>query len=119
DGANFQSSNVFTSVLPGEYTMYIRDQYGCTISEPFTVTLQTVRPPAYREIPRSNSFGWYERQSEVSVCSNPYKGTNAKPNNYKPLRWYNPPYYQPWCKVDSPVSQFRSNYDTITAKLFN
>jgi hypothetical protein len=112
-------SNIFTSVLPGMYTAYIRDNFGCTISQEFEVTLEGIRPPVYRLIPKSNSFGWFELQAAVNDCTNPYNGSNAKPNDYKPLRFYNPKYFQPWCFTDSPITQFRSNYDTLTARLIN
>lgn len=119
DNVTFQTSNVFTSVLPGVYTMYIKDNFGCTIQEEFEVTLEGIRPPVYRLIPKSNSFGWFEQQAAVSDCVNPYNSTNAKPNDYKPTRWYNPKYFQPWCSIDNPKTQFRSNYDTLTAKMYN
>lgn len=119
DGVTFQTSNVFTSVLVGLYTAYIRDNFGCTISQEFEVALSGIRPPAYRLIPNSNSFGWFEQQAAVADCSNPYNTTNSKPNDYKPTRWYNPKYFQPWCDIDNPVTQFRSNYDTLTATLIN
>lgn len=119
DNITFQTGNVFTSVLPGTYTIYVRDNFGCTISQEFEVTLSGIRPPVYRLIPKSNSFGWLELQAAVNDCTNPYNGTNAKPNDYKPLRWYNPKYFQPWCPSDSPTTQFRSNYDTLTARLIN
>jgi len=119
DNVTFQSSNVFTSVLPGTYTMYIKDNFGCTISQEFEVSLTGIRPPVYKLIPRSNSFGWFEQQAAVADCTNPYNGTNAKPNDYKPIRWYNPKYFQPWCATDGPITQFRSNYDTLTAELYN
>lgn len=119
DGATWQTSNVFTSVLVGVYTLSVRETYGCIITQEFEVTLTTIRPPVYRAIPKSNSFGWFEQQAAVSDCTNPYNGTNAKPNDYKPQRWYNPKYFQPWCLGDSQITQFRSNYDTLTASLIN
>lgn len=119
DNVTFQTSNVFTSVLPGIYTAYIRDNFGCTISQEFEVALDSIRPPVYRLIPKSNSFGWFEQQAAIDNCTNPYNGTNAKPNDYKPTRWYNPKYFQPWCANDNPLTQFRSNYDTLVAKLID
>lgn len=119
DNTNWQSGNTFTSVLPGVYTMYIRDQYGCVISQEFEVTLTTIRPPVYRAVPKSNSFGWFETQAPVVDCTNPYNTTNAKPNDWKPTRFYNPKYFQPWCTADSVITQFRSNYDTLVATLWD
>ena len=114
---DWQTSNVFNGILPGAYTIYVRDQWGCKITEEFVVSLATIRPPVYRLIPKSNSFGWYEQQSPVDDCHSPYRVDNALPNNYKPTRFYNPRYFQPWCNSDLPRTQFRSNYDTLTAEL--
>lgn len=119
DGVTYQDSNIFTSVLVGTYTLYVRETYGCVITQVFEVAIAAIRPPVYRVIPKSNSFGWFEQQAAVNDCTNPYNGDNAKPNNYKPQRWYNPKYFQPWCPVDNPLTQFRSNYDTLTAELIN
>lgn len=117
DDVTYQASNIFTSILPGTYTLYVKDQYGCKISYIFEVALSAIRPPAYSLMPKSNSFGWYQQQAAANNCSNPYNGNNARPNDYKPLRFYNPKYFQPWCTVDAPKTQFRSNYDTLTATL--
>ena len=117
DDTTYQTSNVFNGILPGVYTIWIRDQWGCKIADIFTVNLAAIRPPVYRLIPRSNSFGWHELQAAIDECHNPYNGSNAKPNNYKPTRFYNPKYFQPWCNSDVIRSQFRSNYDTLTAEL--
>jgi hypothetical protein len=118
DGATYQTSNIFTSVLPGSYTLYVRDSFGCVISQAFDVTLAAIRPPVFRQIPKSNSFGWMERQAAINHCTNPYNGSNAMPNEYKPKRWYNPKYFQQWCAFDLPRTQFRSNYDTLSAEIF-
>lgn len=117
DNVEWQTSNVFTSALVGTYTLYVRDNYGCVISQEFDVTLDAIRPPAYALIPKTNSFGWFEQQAVVNNCTNPYNGDNARPNDYKPQRFYNPRYFQPWCSNDNPQAQFRSNYDTLSAKL--
>jgi len=119
DGVSWQASNVFTSVLPGSYTLYVLESYGCIITQEFEVELESIRPPAYYAMPKSNSFGWFLQQAAVNDCTNPYNGNNAKPNDYKPTRFYNPKYFQPWCPGDSPITQFRSNYDTLTAEIFN
>jgi large repetitive protein len=43
NGTVFQSSNIFTGLAPGGYTLYIRDVNGCTSSIPILIT--TVTPP--------------------------------------------------------------------------
>jgi len=37
DNVTWQTNNAFGGQLPGDYTMYIKDQYGCTISKAYTV----------------------------------------------------------------------------------
>lgn len=32
DGVNYRSENVFDDVIPGSYTLYIKDAYGCTVT---------------------------------------------------------------------------------------
>jgi hypothetical protein len=116
---DYQTSNVFNGILPGDHTLYVKDNFNCKVTQAFTVTVGTIRPPVYRMIPKSNSFSWFEEQAAVTDCNNPYNGTNAMPNNWKPTRWYNPKYFQPWCFMDAPITQFRSNYDTLSAELIN
>ena len=37
NGVNFQTSNFFNNLLAGNYTVYVRDGNGCTVSQPITV----------------------------------------------------------------------------------
>ena len=39
NGINWQSLNVFTGQLPGAYTMYVKDQFGCVATKTYSVTL--------------------------------------------------------------------------------
>lgn len=36
-GSNYQTSNAFPGVLPGKYSLWIRDIYGCAVSKKFTI----------------------------------------------------------------------------------
>ncbi|WP_131798803.1 hypothetical protein, partial [Flavivirga aquatica] len=40
NGGAFNSSNTFTALTPGSYTIIVRDAYGCT----FTLPVQTIAP---------------------------------------------------------------------------
>src|SRR5690606_17696603 len=118
-GVDFQTSNTFTGILPGSYTLYVKDQYGCTITKEIEVTTQSVRPPAYRSVPLSNSFGWYEEQAAPDGATIHYNSRNIRPNHWQTGLLNNPPYGQPWVVGDVVQTQFRSNYDTIVAQLIN
>ncbi len=38
DNVTFQSSNIYSGLAPGNFTVYIKDQFGCSISKQFTIT---------------------------------------------------------------------------------
>lgn len=37
DGSTYQSSNSFSSVLPGNYTLYVKDAFGCVTTKDFLI----------------------------------------------------------------------------------
>lgn len=37
DDVNFQTSNIFSGILPGNYTVYVKDEFGCKVSKDFEV----------------------------------------------------------------------------------
>ena len=37
DGTNYQPENVFNNLTAGDYTVYLRDQFGCVITDTFTI----------------------------------------------------------------------------------
>ncbi len=108
DNTDFQESNLFSGLVSGDYTMYVRDQYGCVREKAFTISeIGSLRSP-YIHIPKSNSIRFANRIT-WGDCGN-YK------NDENTLS----------CEVDVPVvfkeiqsfqscdiitTQFRSNYE--------
>lgn len=51
DGINYQESNIFSGLLPGDYVVRARDNYGCEDTEAVTVPASTVTEPSSRIYP--------------------------------------------------------------------
>jgi len=114
DDVTWQSSNIF-NLVPGAYTVYIKDQYGCEINKAFNVDAFGIQTP-YFYLSKSNSIRFANR----IVWNNN--------GNHKTLD--NSLSYE--AEVDLPkmeiiqfqsndviTTQFKSNYDTRTAKVIN
>lgn len=58
NGVNYQNSSSFSNLLPGVYTFYVRDPYGCTKSRVYEVidNSQTFAVPDYFDFPEVNSI---------------------------------------------------------------
>ncbi|MEO5906522.1 MAG: SprB repeat-containing protein, partial [Saprospiraceae bacterium] len=54
DGINFQSSNIFTDIAPGSYTVYVLDETGCIVSQ--TVIVGVGPGPSLAVIEIENAF---------------------------------------------------------------
>lgn len=71
DNVAYQDSNTFTGQAEGNYTLYIRDQYGCVYSRQFTVTALGLAEPIF-EISKANSLSFIKEQTidNVNVFKN-------------------------------------------------
>lgn len=114
-GSNFQASNVFTGVVDGTYTLFVNDGFGCIINTQFDVDVsQSIqRNDPIGIVPFANSMRMVK--SEVTRFNN-LENTlyqdefewNETRHGYKQLYQTN----------DGVIpTQFRSNYDTISAKI--
>jgi len=62
DGVVWQSSNIFTGQAEGDYTMYVKDNYGCTKSKTYSIYVRGHRTP-FLFISEANAIG-FKRQIE-------------------------------------------------------
>ncbi|HBH47677.1 MAG TPA: hypothetical protein DDX98_03515 [Bacteroidales bacterium] len=116
DGINFQSSNVFSSVIDGTYTLYINDGYGCIITQEVIVDIETaiVVPDPYAFIPIANSIRFVQ---DTAVKYKTLKNTLYRGETYYEHR---PFYAQKYENGDGVIlTQFRSNYDGLSARVLN
>lgn len=103
----FQSSPVFSSLTPGNYTLLIKDQYGCNATKDFTVTaFQSTRVPEFY-ISKSMSirFAFRERWNYSTIYKTDENTLSCEvdvPMPYKEIQQFQ--------TLDSVTTQFKSNY---------
>ena len=117
DGSNFQTSNVFPNVVDGAYTLYVNDGYGCIATQPLTVdtSASVQRALPYGLVQKVNSLRYIQA---VSKQYNTLENTLYRDETY--LGENQPFYAQPYQTNDGIITtQFRSNYDQLSAKLLD
>ena len=121
DNSTWQSSNIFNNQAAGTYTAYLRDQYGCSTSQQFTVTshedfsgvtISDTVEEAFIEVPKANSLR-FALQETLGNCG-PYRHED---NTLSYQMDSNIPYTQKqlYNSCDSITLQFKTNYSTRTA----
>lgn len=107
----WQTSNLFTGLGSGNYTLYVKDQFGCSASKTFLVDEFGIIDP-YFFISKSNSIRYAEK-IEWGDCSNYKTDENSLSCEADvPLAYTE---IQQWQTCDSIPTQFRSNYGDISA----
>ena len=113
DNVTWQTSNTFSGQIPDDYTVYIKDNYGCSISIDFVVTEFGITE-SYFKISKANSIrfanrvdfgdsGNYKNDENTLSCEadvlNPFKET------------------QLFQTADVVITQFKSNYSLNEVKV--
>ena len=111
DSTTWQTSNVFSGLEAGNYTLYVRDQFGCLKSNTFSVDEYGIQSP-YFYISKSNSIRFAQRVN-WGVCNN-YKTDENTLSCEADVKL---PYkeIQQFQSCDKITTQFKSNYDNISA----
>jgi len=108
DGINYQFENTFVGISPGDYTLYIKDQFGCIKTLAFTVDeIQSTRLP-YFYISKSNSFRFANRISfsDAGNYRNDENTLSCEVNVRLPYKEI-----QQFQTADIITTQFKSNYN--------
>lgn len=63
DGSTYQSSNSFPSLLPGSYTVYIRDSFGCVTTKDFIIDGVTVLTEIVFQISAINPIRFFKSRA--------------------------------------------------------
>lgn len=114
DNSTWQESNVFSGITEGDYTLYVRDQLGCSFSYDFSVDEIGLARTPYFKMPKANSIRFANRVT-WGDCANRKTDENTlscEANVPKP--WKQLQLFQ---SCDIITTQFRSNYTTITANV--
>lgn len=116
DNATWQDSNVFSGQPEGSYTLYVKDNYGCTITKDFVIADNGINTP-FSYISKSNTIPFVERVT-YGYCG-PYKTDENTLSNeafaFDSKLAY--PEYVPFQTCDTPENQILSNYSNIVVKV--
>lgn len=112
DNSTWQEENVFSGLIVGDYTVYIRDNFGCSVSIPFTVDEFNITEPFFY-ISKANSLRFAQRVIWNNI--NVFKTDENTLSCESPVLL---PYgeMQDFKKEDVITTQFKSNYTTNIAK---
>ncbi len=115
NGTDYQSSNVFSGILAGNYTAYLRDSFGCVKTKEFTVEgLETLRPEPSFIIEKANPLRFVNSDSvTIENVENTLFNNQDIPNIEK--------YYfrQPFQLGTVVRTQIKTSYRDITAKVID
>ena len=116
DGTTFKSSNVFTGILSGVYTAYVRDNFGCVKTTQFEVseleTNESLTP--YHYYPQSNPIRTAIRESWDIYGKNDENTLSCEEEV---------PLVKPWNHLkqtnDFDTIQIRSNYNQVNVTIID
>ncbi len=111
NNGSWQSDSFFNGLTDGNYTLYVKDQYGCEIQSSFIVSADTTTSPHFY-ISKSNPIR-YAQRIEWDNCANYKIDENSLSCETKqPIKYQEIQLFQ---KCDKIYTQFESNYDDIRA----
>lgn len=112
DGINyFNNQSVFTGLVNGDYTAYVKDKFGCILTKQFKIADEEKEP--YFLIPKSNPIRFYESKEWDNV--NSFK-TDENTSSCNELGFLNYKGKQLYQTNDIITTQFRSNYTKHVVK---
>lgn len=113
DNTTWQTSNTFSGLAAGNYTLYVRDQLGCSTSKTFVVDEFGIQNP-YFYISKANSIRFANRIDfgDAGNYKNDENTLSCEVDVVLP--WHEVQLFQ---TADVITTQFKSNYETNTAKV--
>lgn len=116
DNTNWQTSQYFNGIAAGSYNAYVRDQWGCSASTPFTVDTFTGNiNELIPEFSISNINAIRFKKNEVWDYDTIYKNDENTLSFEEEYEAAFCAYRQKFQTSDAATTQLRSNYATITA----
>lgn len=113
DNSTWQTSNIFSGLIPDNYTLYVRDNLGCSFTNGFNVSEFGIYTPFFY-ISKSNSFRFANRinwgdSENYKTDENTLSCEVDVPMAYKEIQQFQ--------SADIITTQFKSNYQTNIAKV--
>ena len=106
DGTNYSTTNIFTSLTNGNYTIYVKDALGCITEKTIVVDGVTTIGQTIFSISDINPIRY--SKYEINQKKN-YKNTLSS-NSLRLIKY---PYIQQFLETDSPTTQFKTNAQYI------
>lgn len=104
----WQSSNIFTGLNTGDYTIYVKDNFGCSFQKPFTVNSFS-NLSAYFYVSKSNSIRFAKRDDFATNHKNDENTLSCEADVKLPKKEI-----QLFYTNDIVNGQFKSNYGQHT-----
>jgi hypothetical protein len=113
DDDTWQTSNIFNGLIPGNYTLYVRDQLGCSFSKDFNVDEYGLYTP-YFYISKANSIRFANRITwgDSSNYKNDENTLSCEVDVELPYKEI-----QQFQSADVIKTQFKSNYSSNVVKI--
>jgi hypothetical protein len=113
DNSTWQTSNIFSGLVQGNYDLYVRDQYGCSFTKDFTINEFGVYTPSFY-ISKSNSFRFANRITwgDSANYKNDENTLSCEVDVLQPFQEI-----QQFQSADIITTQFKSNYALNEAKI--
>jgi len=122
DNIIFNSSNILFNLSAGNYTIYVRDQFGCTASKTFTIedfnTSGTVDRIPYSDLPSKSNSIRFAKYLEHFNCNN-YKNDENTLSTDLPYTQNNQSYNQLFQNCDVITTQVKTNYKNVVATVID
>jgi len=113
DNLNWQNENVFSGILEGDYTVYVRDQFGCKKNKIFHID----------GISNGNPFFYISKSLSIRFVNRVVWGDAGNYKNDENTLSYESNVKFPYCQIQSLQSadvvttQFLSNYSSKSVKV--
>jgi hypothetical protein len=117
DGVTWRTNNVFTGIAPGNYTLYVKDQLGCSVTKAFVVeafnpNVTTECPVSYISESMSIRFKHNEVWDNVDVYKTDFNTLSCEEDTIVAFQ------YKQMFKTSNIVStQLLSNYQNIQVNI--
>lgn len=108
------TENLISGQEDGDYTLYIRDQFGCVIEKNYSVGFQSINREPYHNISETNAID-YSLVEEIDNCSIKQNYFNSRNRNSLNNEVYSEDILFNLC--DEITTQIKTNYENINVVL--
>lgn len=119
DDITYQDENIYFGLAADDYTIFVQDDFGCTINDDFTVdefTPDVTTTEAFFFISKAMSIR-FKREVTWGDCTDYRNEENTLSCEYNALLPYRE--VQLFQTCDTITTQFKSNYETLAANVIN